>query len=101
METLDLLIILPVFTSAYLTSLLCRFARWRQRGVRWYFGFVGAIVTGLLVILFISLGLSIQPGQTPNAIFFFIWALEWLPVSVLPPSLIVTWSYRRKSGNKP
>jgi hypothetical protein len=100
METLDLLIILPVFASAYLTSLLCRFARWRQRDVRWYFGVVGAIVTGLLIILFISLGLSIQAGQTPNAIFFFIWALEWLPVSALPPALVVIRYYRRKSCNK-
>jgi ABC-type Co2+ transport system permease subunit len=101
METLDLLILLPVFASAYLTSLLCRFARRRQRSVRWYFGLVGAIATGGLTALFIALGLSIQAGQTPYAGFFYIFALEWLPISALPPALLVVWYYRRKSRRKP
>jgi hypothetical protein len=101
MEILDFLIVLPVFASAYLTSLLCRFARRRQSGVRWYFSLVGAIATGGLTALFVALGLSIQAGQTPYAGFFYIFALEWLPISALPPALIVTWYYRRKSRNNP
>jgi ABC-type Co2+ transport system permease subunit len=100
MEMLDLLIVLPVLVSAYLTSLLCRFAYWRQRGVRWYFSLVGAFMAGGLTALFIALGLSFQAGQTPYAIFLYIFALEWLPISALAPALIVTWYYRRKSRNK-
>jgi hypothetical protein len=101
METLDLLIVVPVFASAYLTSFLCRFARRRQCDVRWYFSLVGAIMAGGLTALFIALGLSIQAGQTPYSVFFYIFALEWLPISALPPALLVVWYYRRKFRNKP
>jgi ABC-type Co2+ transport system permease subunit len=100
METLDFLIVLPVFASAYLTSFLCRLARRRQRVACWYFSLVGAIATGGLTVLFVALGLSIQSGQTPYTGFFYAFALEWLPISVLPPALLVVWYYRRKSRSK-
>jgi hypothetical protein len=69
METVDLLIVLPVSVSAYLASLLCRFAKWLERAVYWYFGLVGAMSAGVFMIPFIALDFSIQPGQTPYLFF--------------------------------
>jgi hypothetical protein len=101
METLDLLIVVPVFASAYLTNLLCRRARRRQRGVPWYFGLVGAIAAGGFTCLLIWLGIFFQRGQMPYAFDFWTTILEWLPAFILPPALIVTWYYRRKFRSKP
>jgi hypothetical protein len=101
MEILDFLIpLLPVFASAYLTSLLCRFAR-RQHDVRWYFGLVGAIVTGGFICLFIWLGFFFQNGQLPPEFSIWTFLLKWLPIFVLPPALTVTWYYRRIFRGKP
>jgi hypothetical protein len=99
-EMAGILFLLPVLISAYLASLLCRFAWRRQSGVRWYFALMAAVATGGFEILFVALGLSIQAGQTPYAIFFYVPYLKWLPVSALLPALIVTWYYRRKSSRR-
>jgi hypothetical protein len=100
MEMLDWLIALPVLASAYSTSLLCRFARWRHRGVRWYFSLLGAAGAGGFTCLLIWAGLSLQSGQMPYGFLFWTTILEWMPAFVLPPAVIVTWYYRRKSRNK-
>jgi hypothetical protein len=101
METLDLLILLPVLASAYLTGLLCRFERRRQRAVRWYLGLIGAGMAGGLICASIWLGFVIQHGRLPGEFSAWPVLLEWLPVFVLPPAVVVTWYYQRKSGNKP
>ena len=99
-EITEILFVLPVLISAYLASLLCRFAWRRQSVVHWYFALVAAVATGGFEILFIALGLSIKSGQTHYAIFFFVPFLKWLPVSALLPALIITWYYRRKSSRQ-
>ena len=99
-EITEILFVLPVFVSAYLASLLCRFAWRRKNGVQWYLALVAAVAAGGFEILLIALGLSIQAGQTPYAIYFYVPFLKWLPVSALLPALLVTWYYRRKSSQR-
>jgi hypothetical protein len=99
-EITDILFLLPVLVSAYLASLLCRFAWRRHSGVHWYFALMAAVAAGGFEVLFVALSLSIQEGQTPYAIFFYVPFLKWLPVSALLPAMIVTWYYRRKSSRQ-
>jgi hypothetical protein len=97
MLMLCLLISLPVLVSTYLTHLICRSSLRRGRGVHWYFSLIGAALAGGFICLLIWLGFVFQHGELPGEFSAWPVLLEWLPVLVLPPTLVVTWLYRRKS----
>src|SRR6266705_4240561 len=91
-------IVLTCCASAYLASLVCPFALWRHWSVRWYFGFVGAIWSSVLALLFIRLGLSLHPGEIGKIDEgeFFVSMFIRLSVFALAPALLVVWYYLRK-----
>jgi hypothetical protein len=95
-----LLIGLPIFASAYLTGLFCRLAQRGQRGVPWYFSLLGALGAGGFYCLLFWVGFLFQHGQLPGEFAVWPFLSEWLPVFILPPAVIITWYYRRKSRNK-
>jgi hypothetical protein len=51
-----------VAAAAYVTSLVCRFARWRHWRLRWHFCLIGAFAGGVCGIGLFWLGTSLQPG---------------------------------------
>ena len=99
-------IVLTCCTSAYLTSLLCRFAQWRHWKLRLGFGFIGAIGAVSLTALFVWLGLSIQHGAVGQIVEEYLRSrLLVVSAFALAPALLVAWYYRRRlrqmSGVKP
>ena len=84
--------------SAYLTSLVCRLARWRHRVVRWYFALVGAVGASIVAILFICLGLFLPRGAMSgfDSVGFLGSIFIWVTAFAVVPGLLVTRFYRRK-----
>ena len=94
-------LLLTCCAGAYLTTLFCRFAEWRGWRVRWVFGFLAAAAAGVLTILFIWLGVSLQPGANGvndegefcRSVFIRVSA------PALVPALFEVWHYRRRIRN--
>ena len=91
-------ILLTCCASTYLTSLLCRLAKWRHRSVRLYFSFLGAFGAGVLAVLFVWLGLTIPRGEVGNFEASAFLGSMFLEVAgcALVPAFAVAWFHRRR-----
>ena len=94
-------ILLTCCASAYLTTLLCRFAEGRGRRVWWVFGFLATAAAGVLTVLFIWLGVSLQHGANGvnDEVGFCVSVFIRVSVPALVPALFVIWYYRRRIRN--
>ncbi|HZM04785.1 MAG TPA: hypothetical protein VFC44_17425 [Candidatus Saccharimonadales bacterium] len=91
-----MVVVLSVFLSAYLTSLLCRWAARRVSDVRWYFSLFGALAAMGFICLLIGLGFLLTGGHLPYGAVIWIYILERLPILVLTPAIIMAIYYQRK-----
>ena len=95
-----LLPLLPILAASYFTSFLCRLAHWRHRHVRWWFGLLGAGAACILVLCFIRLGSSLQPGENPyGGDYFLNMACIGESLFAVVPAGIVVWRYRQTYTN--
>jgi hypothetical protein len=99
-------ILIPVLlasaSTAYLTSLLCRFARWRQWRIGWHLSFFGAVATFGLGVLTIMIAGYMQPGnwgEPKVGIFRFLMGLLAIAsvISSVAGFLVVASHLRRVS----
>ena len=95
-----LLPLLPILAASCFTTLLCRRAHRRHQPVRWWFSPLGAGAACILVLCFIRLGSSLQPGEYPYGGDYFI-DLAYIAESLVAivPAGIVVWRYRKAYTN--
>src|SRR5437764_1718594 len=70
--------------ATYMTSLLCRFAKWRGRPTEWRLAPLGAMATGAMTVLFLFQGDLFRPS-------------EWFKDKV-PLPLLILFSFAISSG---
>ena len=99
---MELLIAIVVISAAaaYLTSIPCRMLYLRHRRASWFLGFVGAVVAGILTVLFVYQGDVFHPerwdrGKVELEILMLM-AFGFSSVVGLIPALLVVGHYRRR-----
>ena len=95
-----LLPLLPILAASYFTTLLGRRAHRRHQPVRWWFSPLGAGAACILVLCFIRLGSSLQPGENPyGGDYFLNMACIGESLFALVPAGILVWRCRQTCAN--
>jgi len=88
--------LLPSLAACYFASLMCRLAHWSHRHVHWWFGLFSVGVAGALVVCFIQLGSSLQPGQDSYGMIHLLHQVCAAgSLFAVVPAEFVVWHYRK------
>ncbi len=100
-ELQSCLIPILALAASYCTSIACRLAVRRHRASHWSFALIGVAAAVALVVGFIWLGFSLQPGDLPYAgliLRSFGIVIAGGGLMALLPAEAVVWYYRHRFG---